>query len=66
MLILTRKLNDSIQIGDDIVLKVTRIGGDFVKIGIEAPSHVKVLRTEIIGREPNPGAESSGPAGDEA
>jgi carbon storage regulator len=57
MLILTRKSGESIQIGDDIVLKVTRIGGDFVKIGIEAPAHVKVLRTEIIGREPKQGGK---------
>lgn len=47
MLVLTRKTNQSIQIGDDIELKVLGIDGDQVKLGIEAPKHVDIHRKEI-------------------
>lgn len=47
MLVLTRKISESIQIGDDIVIKVIRTGKTTVKIGIEAPSSVRVLRAEL-------------------
>ncbi|MYL33974.1 carbon storage regulator CsrA [Pontibacillus yanchengensis] len=47
MLILNRKLNDSIQIGDDIEIKVISIDGDQVKIGIDAPKSVDVYRKEL-------------------
>lgn len=46
MLILTRKESERIYLGDDIVLTVVRIGGDKVRIGVEAPSDVRVLRLE--------------------
>jgi carbon storage regulator len=36
-----------IQIGDDIVIKVIRTGKSTVKIGIDAPAHVRVLRAEL-------------------
>ncbi len=47
MLILSRKLNESIIIGDDIELSVVDIKGDQVKIGINAPKTVKVFRKEV-------------------
>ncbi|MFB4472983.1 carbon storage regulator CsrA [Virgibacillus sp. SK37] len=47
MLILTRKKNESIQIGDDIEIKVLGIEGDQVKLGIEAPKSVEIHRKEI-------------------
>ncbi len=47
MLILSRKLNESIIIGDDIELSVVDIKGDQVKIGINAPRNVKVFRKEV-------------------
>ncbi len=48
MLILSRKLDESILIGDSIVLKVISIDKGSVKLGIEAPSHIRVLRSELI------------------
>ncbi|GGD10889.1 carbon storage regulator CsrA [Pontibacillus salipaludis] len=47
MLILNRKKDESIQIGDDIEIKVVAVEGDQVKIGIEAPRSVDVYRKEI-------------------
>ncbi|MEK4802770.1 carbon storage regulator CsrA [Oceanobacillus sp. FSL K6-0118] len=47
MLILTRKKNESIQIGDDIEIKVLGIEGDQVKLGIAAPKSVEIHRKEI-------------------
>lgn len=47
MLVLTRKKNESIQIGKDIEIKVIGIEGDQVKIGIQAPNSVEIFRKEI-------------------
>ena len=51
MLVLTRKRSETIQIGDDIVVKVLKTGKSTVKIGIEAPKHVRVLRAELCESE---------------
>jgi len=50
MLILSRKHNESVKIGDDVTVKVVRIGRDVVKIGIDAPDNVAVHRLEISRR----------------
>jgi carbon storage regulator len=47
MLVLTRKLKEAIQIGDDIEITVLAISGDQVKLGINAPKHVEIHRKEI-------------------
>jgi carbon storage regulator len=47
VLVLTRKCSQSIVIGDDIEVSVLAITGDKVRIGIEAPRAVPVLRREI-------------------
>ncbi|MQY77252.1 MAG: carbon storage regulator CsrA [Spirochaeta sp.] len=47
MLILTRKLNESIMIGDQVEISVVDIRGDQIKIGIKAPKHVKIYRQEV-------------------
>lgn len=48
MLILSRKINEKIKIGDDITLTIIEVRGDQVKIGVEAPKHVKVFRQEVF------------------
>ncbi|MDY0219614.1 MAG: carbon storage regulator CsrA [Desulfobacterium sp.] len=47
MLVLTRKSGESIRISDDIVVKVFEIGKNKVRIGIDAPATVSVLRNEV-------------------
>lgn len=47
MLVLTRKPGESIRIGDDIVVKIIEIGKNRIRIGIDAPPGVSVLRNEI-------------------
>jgi carbon storage regulator len=47
MLILSRKTNESIVIDGRIVVKIVRVDGEVVKIGIEAPSDVPVHRLEV-------------------
>lgn len=47
MLVLTRKSGEGILIGKDIMLRVLEIEGDRVKIGIDAPREMKVLRLEL-------------------
>ncbi|HEX7795983.1 MAG TPA: carbon storage regulator CsrA [Vicinamibacterales bacterium] len=47
MLVVTRKLNEAIVIGDGIEIVVLRHGRDGVRLGIKAPSHVPVHRREV-------------------
>lgn len=47
MLILTRKIGESIIIGDDITIKVVETGKNSIRIGIDAPREVSVLRQEV-------------------
>ena len=47
MLVLTRKSNQSIMIGDDIEVSVLSVMGEKVRIGIQAPQDIPVFRTEI-------------------
>lgn len=47
MLVLARKLDQSIQIGDDITLTIVAVKGNTVRIGISAPDHIRVIRSEL-------------------
>ena len=47
MLILSRKINEKIIIGNDISISIIEIRGDQVKIGVDAPRNVKVFRQEV-------------------
>ena len=47
MLVLSRKESERIRLGDSIVITVVRVSGDKVRLGIEAPADVLVLREEL-------------------
>lgn len=52
MLVLTRKLQEQIRIGDEVTVTVLRVKGNKVRIGIEAPDHVRVVRGELPNDQP--------------
>lgn len=59
-MILARKSNESINIGDDIVITVLSIEGGTVKLGVEAPKEVKLLRGEVYERIKKANLEAAG------
>lgn len=61
MLILTRRPGESIQVGDDIEISVLEIRGNQVRLGINAPADVLVLRSELVGQERKSGAGQTKP-----
>lgn len=48
MLVLSRKTNETIKIGDNIELRILEVKGDTVRIGIEAPKTIDILRGELV------------------
>lgn len=61
MLVLSRKVGEKILIGDDIVITVVDIGNSRLKVGIQAPSQHRILRSELTATNDRPG-----PAGPDA
>jgi len=63
MLILSRRESECIHLGDDIVLTIVRVSGEKVRIGIEAPPHIKILRNELeVSKSVQPDVASDGSA----
>jgi carbon storage regulator len=63
MLVLSRKESQRIRLGDSIVITIVKISGDKVRVGIDAPADILVLRDELEPREKEPaaGAEATDP-----
>ena len=59
MLVLSRRERERIRVGDSIVVTVVRVTGDRVRLGIEAPSDVPVLRDELEPHATRVGADPS-------
>ena len=61
MLVLTRKLMERLYIGEDICVTVVRLEGGQVRLGIEAPRHIPVVRAELVPDRPPPPPHASLP-----
>jgi carbon storage regulator len=48
MLILSRKVNEKIMIGEDISVSIIEIQGDHIRIGVDAPKNIKIFRQEVF------------------
>jgi carbon storage regulator len=48
MLVLSRKINETILIGDDVKVTLLAVDGDKIKLGIDAPQHIKIFREELL------------------
>ena len=59
MLILTRRVGESLMIGDDVTITVLGVKGNQVRIGVKAPKEVAVHREEILNRIEEAVAEES-------
>jgi len=70
MLVLTRRPQEQIRIGDDITITILRVKGNTVRVGVEAPRDVRVVRGELpeFDAETNdaPVAERPGECGEDA
>lgn len=62
MLVLTRKQQQQIQVGEGVTITILRIKGGSVRIGIEAPSDVRIIRSELSPHDSEEAAEESTPA----
>ena len=61
MLVLTRKCQEKIQIGENITITIVRVKGQTVRVGIDAPRDLKVLRTELPPESPTDEASETNP-----
>ena len=59
MLVLSRKAGEKIKIGKDIVVNILKIEGGSIRIGIEAPNKIAILRMEVFEKIQNENIESA-------
>ena len=50
MLILTRRVGEAVQVGDNVIVRILDVKGGQVRIGFEVPKEVAVMRTELLGK----------------
>ena len=60
MLILTRRVNETLMIGDDVTITVLEIRGNQVRLGVKAPKNISVHREEVYQKINSSSTESSG------
>ncbi|NMC20203.1 MAG: carbon storage regulator [Thermogutta sp.] len=61
MLVLSRKENQRIRLGDNITITIVRVTGDQVRVGIDAPKTVPIIRDELNPRDREGGRPGNGP-----
>jgi carbon storage regulator len=54
MLVLSRKEQQRVKLGDEITVTIVRVTGDKVRLGIEAPKNIRVLRDELVPHDEEP------------
>jgi carbon storage regulator len=64
MLVLSRRVGDSVVIGEDVVVTVLEIRGDVVRVGIDAPRDVAVRRSELLAELADSNRAAASPAPD--
>lgn len=64
MLVLSRRIHESIQVSDSIVVQVLGIKGRQVKLGVTAPDDVRILRVELNSLQPLGASDVDGLLGD--
>lgn len=52
MLVLSRRTNEAIRVGNNIRVIIVRTGPETVRVGIEAPDHIEILREELLQQQP--------------
>lgn len=60
MLVLTRKVNEKVRLGDDIIVTVVQLEKGSVKLGFDAPKHVPIYRDEVYEKIRNENVRSAG------
>ncbi|MCF8067757.1 MAG: carbon storage regulator CsrA [Desulfobacterales bacterium] len=66
MLVLTRKVGEGINIGDDIIINVVEVSKGAVRIGIQAPNDIRIYRNEIYQRIQEQNIQAAQGAAEEA
>lgn len=64
MLVLSRRVGESVVVGDDITITVLDVRGDVVRVGIDAPRSVAVHRAELLQELADTNQESASPSDD--
>ena len=62
MLVLSRRVGESVVVGDDITLTILEVRGDVVRVGIDAPRSVSVHRAELLTQLTASNQESASPS----
>ena len=64
MLVLSRRVGESVVIGDDVTITVLEVRGDVVRVGIDAPRSVQVHRAELLEQLESSNREAASPSDD--
>ena len=64
MLVLSRRVGESVVVGDDVTITILEVRGDVVRVGIDAPRSVSVHRAELLAELATTNQESASPSDD--
>lgn len=64
MLVLSRRVGESVVVGDDVTITVLEVRGDVVRVGIDAPRSVAVHRAELLAQLETTNREAASPSAD--